>query len=468
MTKNYVPTKKLADLDLNSELKSFDLNLLSKRGKAISVADYRSERGDVVAAILYGHAALDDNEVVKAYADRLKACADRNNFYLTDGFVDYLTGETFSGFGGLFGCGLKLCQNCTARLASRNRGIAVRAVENTKLIRREHECYAEEEENYKLFGEFALLPETIKRKTVIEQEELRAITLTMPQVFGSLVLTMQVHRRAWDLFRKLKFTKIYLTSIIKGVEFTIRENGTYHVHSHLLVSGFFLQGYLFKHFWTECVRKAFEEFGLEFKVDKFLDVKFQQITTIEEALIEVCKYLTKSESWDKIPAAHLLEIAEVKRWDRMFEVSGNFRKTLSRLKAERALAEEVLSSHVNKESTFTEGVARGLTYFNTDGIVDGSVSEASESFGISEEISDKSSVKAKRISWREVVKEQGLEKYREIFYRQVEFTRNLRKLRLIIKYPDANFTDLDGNAWDLAEIEAFAQRIASRGIELGI
>ncbi len=468
MTKNYVPTKKLADLDLNSELKSFDLNLLSKRDKAISVADYRSERGDVVAAILYGHAALDDNEVVKAYADRLKACADRNNFYLTDGFVDYSTGETFSGFGGLFGCGLKLCQNCTARLASRNRGIAIRAVENTKLIRREHECYAEEEKNYKLFGEFALLPETVERKTIIEQEELRAVTLTMPQVFGSLVLTMQVHRRAWDLFRKLKFTKIYLTSIIKGVEFTIRPNGTYHVHSHLLVSGFYLQGYLFKHFWTECVRKAFEEFGLEFKVDKFLDVKFQQITTIEEALKEVCKYLTKSESWDKIPAAHLLEIAEVKRWDRMFEVSGNFRKTLSRLKAERALAEEVLSSHVNKESTFAEGVARGLTYFNTDGITDGSVSEASDSFGISEEISDKSSVKAKRISWREVVKEQGLEKYREIFYRQVEFTRNLRKLRLIIKYPDANFTDLDGKAWDLAEIESFAQRLASRGIELGI
>jgi hypothetical protein len=468
MTTKYKSLKKLADLDLNSELNQFDSVSASKQRKAISVADYRSERGDVVAALLEQYAAPDNNEVVKAYAERLRACADRNNFYLTDGFVDFETGETFSGFGNLLGCGLKLCQSCTARAASRNRAIAVRAVENTELIRREHECYKEEENNYKMFGEFALLPDTVKRKVVIEQEELRAITLTMPQVFGSLLLTMQIHRRAWDLMRKLKFTKIYLTSIIKGVEFTIRENGTYHLHSHLLVSGFFLEGYLFKHFWTECVRKAFEEFGLEFKVDKFLDVKFQQITTIEEGLKEVCKYLTKSESWDKIPAAHLLEIAEIRRWDRMFEVSGNFRKTLSRLKAERALAEEVLSSYVKDKSTFTDSVARGLTYIYTDGITDGSVSAASESFGISEEISDKSSVKPKRVSWREVVKEQGLEKYREIFYRQVEFTRNLRKLRLILKYPDANFTDLDGRAWDLVEIEAFAQRIASRGVKLDV
>jgi hypothetical protein len=454
-----LPAELLADFDNAARLKKL---------KAISVADYRSERGDVVAALLEQYAAPDNNEVVKAYAERLRACADRNNFYLTDGFVDFETGETFSGFGNLLGCGLKLCQSCTARAGSRNRAIAVRAVENTELIRRKHECYKEEEKNYKKFGEFALLPDTIKRKVVIEQEELRAITLTMPQVFGSLLLTMKVQRRAWDLMRKLKFTKIYLTSIIKGVEFTIRENGTYHLHSHLLVSGFFLEGYLFKHFWTECVRKAFEEFGLEFKVDKFLDVKFQQITTIEEGLKEVCKYLTKSESWDKIPAAHLLEIAEIRRWDRMFEVSGNFRKTLSRLKAERALAEEVLSSYVKDKSTFTDSVARDLTYFNTDGITDGSVSAASESFGISEEISDKSSVKPKRVSWREVVKEQGLEKYLEIFYRQVEFTRNLRKLRLIIKYPDANFTDLDGRAWNLAEIEAFAQRIASRGVKLDV
>ncbi len=44
-----------------------------------------------------------------AYSERLKRCADRNNFYYGDDFVDSGTGELFSGFGNLFGCGLKLC-----------------------------------------------------------------------------------------------------------------------------------------------------------------------------------------------------------------------------------------------------------------------------------------------------------------------------------------------------------------------
>jgi hypothetical protein len=192
------------------------------------------------------------------------------------------------------------------------------------------------------------------------------------------------------------------------------------------------------------------------------------IYDLHGAVKEVCKYITKSDSWEKIPAEHLLEITEIRRWDRMFEISGRFRQTLAKLKVQDAAAADALSSFLDNKSTFAEGVARELDYFNTDGITDGSVSEASGSFGISEEISDKSSVKSKRTSWRDVVKEQGLENYLQIFYRQVEFTRNLRKLRLIIKYPDANFTDLNGRAWDLAEIESFAQRLASRGIELGI
>jgi len=42
-------------------------------------------------------------------------------------------------------------------------------------------------------------------------------------------------------------------------------------------------------------------------------------------LQEVCKYVTKSESWDAVPDAHLVEIAEVERWPRLFEVFGEMR-----------------------------------------------------------------------------------------------------------------------------------------------
>jgi hypothetical protein len=67
-----------------------------------------------------------------------------------------------------------------------------------------------------------------------------------------------------------------------------------------------------------------------------------------------------------------------------------------------------------------------------------------------------------------LVVEVGLENYLDIFYRQVEYARKIRKLRLIIKYPDAKFSDLAGNAWDLTELEQFAQQLASRGIELDL
>ncbi len=75
--------------------------------------------------------------------------------------------------------------------------------------------------------------------------------------------------------------------------------------------------------------------------------------------------------------------------------------------------------------------------------------------------------KSKRVSWRDLVQEIGLDNYLEIFNRQVEYAQKIRKLRLVIKFPDAKFSDLGGKPWDLNELEQFAQQLASRGIELG-
>jgi hypothetical protein len=445
MTRNCVPTKKLADLDLNSELNQFDLNLQSKRDKAISVADYRSETGAETAALLKRHALAVDHKIALGYADRLQECSDRNNFYMCNDFVDYETGETFFGFGNLLGCGLKLCPNCTARAAARNRKISLRVLDNTELQNREHFCF-------------------ITGGYIVEQEQHRFITLTMPKIFKSLKVTSKIKKRAWDLFRKLKFTKTYFPGIIKTAEFTVRADRTYHYHLHLLAISYFVPEALIKEAWTSCVRTAFDEFGIEFEATQ-ANVNLKLIYDLHGAVKEVCKYITKSDSWEKIPAEHLLEITEIRRWDRMFEISGRFRQTLAKLKIEDAAAADALSSFLDNKSIVAEGVARELDYFNTDGITDG---EPSKAFEIAEDSAETSSEKQKRKSWRDLIEEVGLEGYREIFYRQVEYTRNMRKLRLIIKYPDANFTDLNGRAWDLAEIESFAQRLASRGIELGI
>jgi hypothetical protein len=441
MTRNYVPTKKLADLDLNSELNEFDLNLRSKRDKAISVADYRSERGEVVAALLSKAAVDAGDKTCLAYSERLKACADRSNFYYSDDFLDNSTGELFSGFGNLFGCGLKLCQSCVARQAARNRNIARQVVNNTELLNREHYCYLRDE-------------------YIIEEEKYRFVTLTMPEINASLERTMTVQKRAWDLFRKLKFTKNYFAGYIKSGEFTVRDNDTYHAHLHLLAITFFIPENLIKNNWTNCVETAFNEFGIEFEADQ-ANVNLKLVYSVENAIKEVCKYITKTKTWEEIPADHLLEIARIRRWDRMFEVSGRFRQTAQKLNAERVA---VASSFVAGEAALTEEDTSSSYYLDTDAIIDGETSGFPET---AEDLPLETIEKPKKVSWRDLVEEVGLENYLDIFYRQVEHARKIRKLRLIIKYPDAKFSDLAGNAWDLTELEQFAQQLALRGIELG-
>jgi hypothetical protein len=442
MTTNYKPVRKLGDLDLNSELKTFDSAARSKRAEAIAVADYRSERGEVVAALVAAAATAANDKVSEGYAERMKACADRQNFYYGENFLDSSTGELFDGFNNLFGCGLKLCQSCTARAAARNRNIARQAVQNTELLNREHFCHER--------GEW-----------IVEREQLRFVTLTMPQIFVPLVDTLAVQRRIFDLFRKLKFTKDYFGGFIKSGEFTVRENDTYHVHIHLLAISFFVPENLLKDNWKKCVEKAFSEFGIEFTA-KQVNVHLKLVDSLENAIKEVCKYLTKTESWEKIPSDQLLEITRIRRWDRLFEVTGRFRETIKLLNAEK----ERSSSDVGKDATLTDGVARELDYFNTDGITDG---ELSSDLGCSEEIPakpDEILKKPKRESWRDIIERDGLEKYKEIFYRQVEYAQKIRKLRLILKFPTASFSDLDGRPWDLAEIEQFAQQLAARGVDV--
>jgi hypothetical protein len=220
-----------------------------------------------------------------------------------------------------------------------------------------------------------------------------------------------------------------------------------------------------KQAWTNCVRTAFEEFGVPFLV-KQAHANFELVRDVNDSLKETCKYLTKTTTWDEIPPEQLIEIAEIERWDRLFEVSGRFRQTLARLKAEdaaaAAAAADSSSSNSNKKTTLNDNVAHELNYLDTDAITDGDLPETSESSENSEEISKK----PRRENWRDVIRRDGLEKYREKFYRQVEFAQKIRKLRLILKYPDAKFTDLDGRPWDLVELEKFALQIRLASSEI--
>jgi hypothetical protein len=377
-------------------------------------AYYRREKGESVGNILEDIAVEAGDDIALALAKRIKKCSSRYNHFIAKD-LNNQEGECFDGFGNLYSCGSKLCHSCMAKAAKRNRDIARAALEITKLRKRE----------YLPFG---------AKKTVIEQERLRFITLTTPKVFLSCRESLKVLSRAFDLFRKLEFTKTYFAGYVKSTEFTVRSDETYHSHIHLLAVCFFIPENVIKRLWRRCVQAAFAEIDLDWRLatknlkdGEKLNVNLKLVDSIENALSEVCKYVTKSESWENIPASHLLEVANIKRWGRMFELSGCLKKSAQWIKAKK---EAIKQARIEENN-----VNDNKNYFNTKCIIDG-----------------KNSARKKE-TWRDVVKKIGVDAYLKILDRQVEAIQRTRKELLMEKFPLASFTDLAGFPWYEPDIE---------------
>jgi hypothetical protein len=159
----------------------------------------------------------------------------------------------------------------------------------------------------------------------------------MPTVDAPLVDTLAVFQRAWSLLRKRRFWVSAVRAGVKGVEFTVTPNG-YHVHAHLLLVSRWIAHAELRAEWTHCVSKAWGERGHYVKFntptgEAIVDVRLvrnrrgssSSVVSVEAALQEVSKYITKSETWDAVPDADLVAIAEVRRWARLFEVFGDMR-----------------------------------------------------------------------------------------------------------------------------------------------
>jgi hypothetical protein len=384
-------------------------------------AYYHREQSENIAEILETAASEASDDIAFALSQRLKACSSRYNYYLADD-LNNSEGECFDGFGNLYGCGSKLCHGCVSKAAKRNRKLASEAIQQTKLKRREHKCL-------------------VKNKYVVENEKYRFITLTMPKVPLSCKETLSLLSRAWQLFRKLEFTKIYLPGYVKSVEFTVRSDNSYHAHIHLLAISFYIPEQMIKRLWRRCLQAAFSEFGLDWRCETKNNkpvVNLKLADNTEKALLEVCKYVTKSESWGKVPAEHLLEVANIKRWGRMFELAGSLKKTAQRIKLKKEIDKEI---QVELEQNNVD-----QDYLDTKEITDGgSVVENNDN--IHESLCEIEKIPRKQKNWRSLVVEKGLKAYLKILERQVEVTQRVRKELLIEKYPLAKFTDLAGFCW---------------------
>jgi hypothetical protein len=190
---------------------------------------------------------------------------------------------------------------------------------------------------------------------------LKLLTLTMPHASGkSQLQEVERFQAAWTLFRKRDFWKARCWGGVKGVEDALSPDGS-HVHGHVLNLSRFLEPVQLREEWRECVDQATRTlygWGLAEDCPVIVDVRI--VTKrgraraggceLEEALQETCKYVTKpsdflepDEDGRTVDAGTILEVCQVQRWPRMFELLGEARMrgkkaTTGRERADAALA----------------------------------------------------------------------------------------------------------------------------------
>lgn len=183
---------------------------------------------------------------------------------------------------------------------------------------------------------------------------LKLVTLTMPHIKGaSSVAEVRRINRAFALLTKREFWKRMAWGGVKGIEDALDADGP-HVHIHALLLARWVDREALRAEWGACVTLATEEATgepLEAPLQAFIDVR--QVTRkgkatgdavdVEDAVNEVTKYVTKPSTFleaDKagrmIPREVLVDLCEVERWPRMFELLGRARELVKRRKSTHA------------------------------------------------------------------------------------------------------------------------------------
>ncbi len=228
-----------------------------------------------------------------ALAERIEQCTARENWFIQPNTINFETGELYEAGGPLWQCGSKLCPNCVAIQSRKSR---------------------------------KKLNEAIAANPKRANERYYFFTLTQPNPGLSLRETRELMNRAWSLFRKRKLCVDAFRGGCKSEEFTLTANG-YHYHLHLLILARWFDWKEFKRVWTECLETAWQEAKRSIAFDTYdgyAIVKPKVVHDLPGIVFEVAKYLTKSDSWQKLKSEDLAEVALIHRWNRMFECFGDF------------------------------------------------------------------------------------------------------------------------------------------------
>jgi|GEM_PF-5205714 len=340
--------------------------VLHHREKALTVAEYGRE----LAATLDDAIITElphDAELLTIYAHRLRLCNNPGNIWTaTDLHND--TGELFEGNGRFWHCGSKLCPYCLSKTSKANRKQLRAAIEEQQLLVGEHYHF---------------------------------ITLTMPNLGIPLLEARRIMNLAWSLFRKRQWFKQTIIGGCKSEEFTFTKRG-YHYHTHVLVRSRYVNFSSLRHFWTEALSVAFARSGRDLSIatsDGLAIANCQRVRSLQDAIQEVAKYVTKTSSWKKIPTADLLDVCRIRRFPRMFEFFGSFRLSC------RVACGEQIDADLNK------------TILDTGSLSDGETAE----------------------NWRDTVTHGDAVAYLDRLHEQFHDAFAIRREQLIRKYPFATF-----------------------------
>jgi hypothetical protein len=289
-------------------MKILQQNKLENQPKARNVRDAfaigskRSKLTLELAARLETLVAVVGTEKAVYNAAKLAKCGSVANVW-TGIDLHNSDGEAFDGVGALWACSLPYCQNCAAVKATRHR----RRIRQT-------------------LGH-------LKPRVGLKW---RFITLTSPSVRASPLEAIEVYQTAWALLRKRKFWADRVKAGYRGIEFTVNDStGLVHCHLHCLALSKHLDYDALRSEWTDCIALVWKRRGvsLHFKtidqkaIVKVIEPRGRELgqKAMDAAILETAKYCADGAAWASLSDAHLIEVANLERFPRLFESFGETR-----------------------------------------------------------------------------------------------------------------------------------------------
>jgi hypothetical protein len=369
-------------------------------------AEYLLRSGVKMSKLFSASAFLNKNPRAIAVADCLLETYKPENIYIAKDLVNYQTGEIFDGYGVL-----------QAGVASRLSPAYQRFASSRARQRTEAKI-----SNYKqLVG-----------------QDWRFATFTMPFLKAGVEKVFAVISRAMELLKKRKIFRSNVDGAFCGEELTIGDASTvyfthFHSHIHILMLGKYIEQGELADEWTDCVERACRDVGVEFlmpnlKTNRLIvDIRSvkkyakRRSVTMQDSLLEICKYTTKGSDFEKVPVEQLVEIEAALRGRQMVKAYGIFNNHRGRAKA--------ISASLSRDASLD-------TLHTIDG-------ETVKSKFKRNERNLKSLVEL----GEEMISSGNRDDWLKILCLTMQSRREFRQKQLAMKYPFATFRTLDCRKW---------------------